>query len=176
MEDRKEVERLLLSAAATRFEAAGRKAWEYGWCVPEYRRSNRAAIDTDVGPVALSAQGLESYEQAVELLLNDSDVRQRYDAKEFWGIVASMIATLPNEVEGELSGRLDQLLNPGYSLVVQLIANVTWDSDPVTISNLVVGKLTSEWIEFVNGSAGERPDFRVSTCSPVAGRARSRHH
>jgi hypothetical protein len=165
MQDRKEVERLLSSAAATRFEAAGRKAWEYGWCVPEYRRSNRAAIDTDVSPVALNAQGIESYERAVELLLNDPDVRQRYDTDELWGIVASMIATLPNEVEGELAGRLDQLLSPGYSLVVQLIANVTWDSDPVTISNLVVGKLTPEWIELVNASAGERPDLG----SPLAG-------
>jgi hypothetical protein len=157
MQDRKEVVRLLSSAAATRFEAAGRKAWEYGWYIPEYRRSNSAAVDTDVGPVALNMQGIESYEQAVELLLNDPDVRQQYDTNELWGIVASMIATLPNEVEGELTARLDLLLNPGYSLVVQLIANVTWDSDPLIISNMVVGKLTPEWIELVNGSAGKRP-------------------
>jgi hypothetical protein len=160
MLDREEIARLLSNAAATRFRATDRRSWEYGWFMADYRRSDEAAIDTDAGPVALEPKGIESYERAVELLLHDPDIQQRYDTKELWGTVANMVMTLPNQAESrELAARLDILLNPGYSLVVQLIANVTWDGNPLAISNMVIGKLTPEWIQLVNESAGERPDL-----------------
>jgi hypothetical protein len=161
MLDRREIEELLFNAAATRFPAAERESWDYGWCGSEYRRSDRAAINTEAGPVALEPRGVESYERAVELLLANSEVRRRYDGEEFWGLVASMIATIPSEAEirHELESRLDELLNPGYSLVVQLIANVSWDEPPVALSNMVIGKLTSDWRKLVKRSAGGRPNL-----------------
>src|SRR5688500_18628027 len=85
----------IVAAALTRQFTSG-DAWDYGWSVLEYRRSTGAAIQHDSKRcVSLSPEGVEAFERAMDHLSKRSDVRNLYDGKELWSIVARLIGTLP---------------------------------------------------------------------------------
>jgi hypothetical protein len=153
---------LLVKAAAGRFAAPGRKEWTIGWSVETYRRSDRAAVDTKEGPIAFDPPSLEAFERAVESLLREPRVRETWEADDFWGIVANMIATMPAslsaaQLEKRITVRLKQLRRPGHALVALAIANVTWEGPPLTFADVVIGELGDSWKEAVNATARSRP-------------------
>jgi hypothetical protein len=154
--------KLLVKAAAGRIAAPGREEWSIGWSAETYRRSDRAAVSTDEGPMTFDPPSLEAYEQAVELLLSERKIRDTWDAEDFWGIVADMVATIPtsvptSSVEDIVAIRLKQLRKPGDTLIALAIANVAWEGSPLSFSNLVIGELGEQWKEAVNSVARSRP-------------------
>jgi hypothetical protein len=59
--------------------------------------------------VRLNSSGIEAFERAMDRLLSSQVVRLRYDVEEFWGVVASMVGTLPLSADAkELGSRIEQ--------------------------------------------------------------------
>jgi hypothetical protein len=80
---------LLAFAASTVIPAPDRKPWDRGWCDEDYRQSESAALDSSRGPVTMTSEGVAAFEDAVTNLLNDNKIRARWDAEEFWGLLAA---------------------------------------------------------------------------------------
>lgn len=149
---------LLTIAAANVAPAPGRKAWNCGWCLPEYRRSNEAAISRSDGPLTLTAEGLTAFEDAVGILLRESAVRSRWDPKELWGIVVSMLAEASRASNPEQYVRtaVARLQSTGPALTIMLLANVSWEGGPLRLGDVVLGLADDEFLALVNSVAGER--------------------
>lgn len=153
----------LLPAAKERKPVQGIKAWNYGWSVEEYRRSARAAIDNGQGEIVqLTPQSVTSFEEGVAALLKRSEISQYWDAEELWGLVASLVASLPwdlgeSELRSIIKARLSLLVSPGPSLVAFPLANVQWKREPMTIADCVLGVIGSEWLDTIVAEAKGRP-------------------
>jgi hypothetical protein len=106
---------------------------------------------------------LEALERAVETLLREPKIRNIWQADDVWGMVANMVATLPESptslVRRALSNRLEQLRSPGDALVALAIANVAWEGPPLAFANMVIGELGDSWRDKVNKEAGSRPSL-----------------
>jgi hypothetical protein len=135
-------------------------AWDYGWCVEEYRRSNRAAITHDASTtVQLSPEGVASLEKAMQAFLKVPAIRERYQTEELWGVVARAVGTLPMATTGDiLSGligdRLRQLTAPPESVVVVPVANLDPGRSPLEIGPLLIGRPGADWRECLKRRTG----------------------
>ncbi|MFB6650822.1 hypothetical protein ACFCZ4_04510 [Streptomyces microflavus] len=156
---------LLVKAAATIVEAPDAEPWNYGWFLPDYRHSEGAALDTPDGPVTMTSEGVSAYEEAVQSLLNQPSVRDRWDAEEFWGLVASLVAaaSAADDVLSFIAKNLSRLIKPSPSLVIFPVANVAWDGLPMLLgSKCAIGKAGAEFAEQVTKLGG-----RASTAKEV---------
>ncbi|MCE9674055.1 hypothetical protein LY474_40320 [Myxococcus stipitatus] len=153
---------LLWRAAAERtLEPRGsKKPWVYGWCSQVHRYSAQALVPFDSERVVrFTQQGVEAIESAVVSLLRQASFRAIWDEEEIWGIVASMVATLPMDgmeqhVRDELDKRLKHLMSPGPSLVVFPVSHVGWKGAPIVAGNAVIGRLGREWMTVLQGMYG----------------------
>lgn len=149
----------LVTAAQTR-QPVQADAWDHGWGVEEYRRSNRAAMTHDASiAVRMSPEGVASFEKAMQAFLKVPAIRERYDADELWGVVAREIGTLPMaataDVLRELIGeRLRQLTSPPDSLVVVPVANLSPGASLLEIGPLLIGRPGPEWREHLRQRTG----------------------
>ena len=155
------VAELLVFAASTVVPAPGREPWDYGWCDKDYRRSENAALDSSHGPVTMTSEGVAAFEDAVTKLLNDNKIRVRWDAEEFWGLVAeSGVAAASELVVEERPDYLKDIINywrdGSKALTLQLVANVTWEHPPLLLGSAVIGNANEEFLTFVNKAAHGR--------------------
>lgn len=136
----------LLIAAANELELANDdlKPWDYGWCKADYRRSPDARLSGPSGTLRMSAEGVSYYETAVELLLGEESVRLRWDAKQLWSIVGSLVVFLwtsgasPDKAERQVA----RLRRAAPSTVLMPAANIRWEGPPIVIGDAVV---IGEW-------------------------------
>ncbi|MFH8514030.1 hypothetical protein ACH4CE_02545 [Streptomyces gelaticus] len=148
---------LLVKAATTIEEAPDAKPWNYGWFLPEYRHSEGAALGTPDGPVTMTSDGVSTYEEAVESLLNQSSIRDRWDAEEFWGLVASLVAaaSATEDVSSFIAKNISKLIKPSPALVVFPVANVKWEGSPMLLGKkCAIGKAGAEFTEQVTKLGG----------------------
>jgi hypothetical protein len=159
------VTELLAFAASQVVPAPGREPWEYGWCLREYRHSPAAALPGPEGPVTLSGEGIAAWEKAATILLREKQIRDRWDAEEFWGLLASM--TVASLTAGNAIAFFDRnvtlLRTAGPALTVLLVANATWSRPPLTFGDAVVGDAGQEFLDYVNTSAGSRSQVSDAT-------------
>jgi hypothetical protein len=142
-------------------------AWDYGWCLEEHRRSPDATIQFNATrAVKLSRKAVRAFETVGYMLSRDADILARWDKEEFWGILASLVGTLP-ETEDEkvlrasISNRLRLLAAPG-SVVAFPIANTQWKREPLVIADVVIGIPNDAWLGSISSSASGRPVVRRS--------------
>lgn len=157
------VEQLLIRAAAAVIPiAAEEEPWEYGWCVQSYRRSGRAALPSSSGAVTIGPRELDSYEESVLRLSRESAIRARWDAEELWGLIATIVVATAeaNDPLNFVSRNIKRLRDAGSSLVVIPVANVTWDSPPVSVAGGLFGSLSAGFLDAVASSANGRPGLR----------------
>jgi hypothetical protein len=156
---------MLVFVAKCRSFAEGTDAWDYGWCVEDYRRSSRAAIQHDASRIVqLTPTGVRAYETAVHLLMQSPDILARWDPEEFWGVLASLVATLPETkddevLDTELRRRIELLKAPG-SLVAFPLANIRWNREPLVLPDIVIGRPNETWLAAINAVAGDRPQIQ----------------
>lgn len=155
----------LLFAAKGRTTAEGPNPWDYGWCFEEYRRSSEASIAHDAeSAVRLTPEGVRAYETAMHHLLKNSDIANRWDAEELWGVVASLIATLPiRDDDVPLRTEIDRrvaLLQSEWSFVAFPVANIRWETAPLLVAQLIIGRSGADWMRLVSESANGRPSLR----------------
>jgi hypothetical protein len=149
----------ILRAAERIQEVPDREPWNYGWCAPEYRRSDRAALSGPHGSVTIPAEVLRSWEDAVEQLLREPAVRARWDGEEFWSVVGSLTVEAhyhpdPSDI---IKSGLHRLRAAPPALTLQLVANVTWDEFPMAFGDdVVLGKADENFLQLINEHAGDR--------------------
>jgi hypothetical protein len=129
----------------------------YGWAFDDYRHSGRAVLPGRNGPVTLEPAAIDSFETVVHRLQKEHPIRQRWDDAELWGVVAAAIVELSELQQPERAATelLRRLREADASLVVLVVANVTWQSAPVEIAGGVLGEHSQEFVDVVRtGSAG----------------------
>lgn len=150
---------LLGFASSQVIPAPDREPWTYGWCVEGYRHSEAAALPSSKGPVTLSGEGIASWEKAVEALLGHSQIKDRWDSEEFWGLLASLVIAASERKNSSafLKKNISLMRTIGRSLNINLIANVAWGQAPLNFGNIIIGDADTAFLEFVNRNAGKRP-------------------
>src|SRR5258708_7481330 len=93
----------LTLAASEIIPVPNREPWNYGWCVEEYRHSERAALTSSKGPVTMNEQGISAYEDTLTELLKDGKVRDRWETEELWGVVALLVVRASEKAEERLA-------------------------------------------------------------------------
>ena len=109
--------------------------------------------------MTMSSEGLAAFEAAVTSLLRQAQIRDRWTAEEFWGVVASLVVAASEETEARvkiLQRGVDYLRHASRALTVQLVANVTWNRRPLVLGSAVVGDANADFLKFVNSSARGR--------------------
>lgn len=158
----KSVEALLLEAAISiRKVTSTDKPWVYGWSIEGYRRTAAATLPSKSGSVGMEPDGVQSYERAVGMLLSEKIIRERWDSEEIWGLVATLVVSAweSTSASGRIASGLSKLRSNLETLVVIPIANVTWDSAPMTLAGNVVGVLDDHFVEIVARESDGRPDL-----------------
>lgn len=152
---------LLVVAASTVVPVPDRQPWNEAWHLESYRKSKSAALRSSRGPVTMTSQGVAAFEDAVTELLKDSKIRGRWQAEEFWGLVAGTGVVAASELVGEerleyLKERISYWKNVAEALTIQLVANITWEHPPLLLGAAVIGNTNDEFFAFVNASAQGR--------------------
>ena len=145
--------------------------WVYGWCSPAHRHSPAAVIPFDkTRVVRFSKRGVKAIESAVERLLKQASFQKLWHEEEIWGVVASMIATLPigedeQRVRDALANRLERLTSPGPTVVVFPVAHVAWKGPPCVIGPAVLGRLGDAWMAALRDLYGSPLEINSSAPS-----------
>ncbi|MFF2098146.1 hypothetical protein [Streptomyces sp. NPDC058202] len=143
---------LLDVAAAAIKDAPGIDPWQHGWCVSEYRNSGKAALPSSGGPVTMTTEGISAYEQAVAAFLKQAPARDRWDAEELWGLVASLVVAASESKNPRhfIDLNILKVLKPSPALVAFPVANVEWGDEPRLLGNkCVIGKAGTRFSELV---------------------------
>ncbi|MFH9748508.1 hypothetical protein ACH4MN_29260 [Streptomyces anulatus] len=113
----------------------------------------------------MTSDGISAYEEAVQALLNQPSVRDRWDTEEFWGLVASLVvaASAAADASSFIANNLSKLIKPSPSLVIFPVANIDWGGLPVLLGNkCAIGKAGTEFAEIVTKLGG-----RASTANEI---------
>lgn len=155
---------LLETATQHIVPAPNRIPWDQGWHLPDYRRSARSAIQSISGPVTITGAGLDAWETAVERLLKERAVLDRWDTDELWGVVASMTiaASKHTDVRATLDQFVTRLRTARPTLTLLLIANATWTGEPIAFADIVVGHADDRFVTCVNSAAKGRAQISGS--------------
>lgn len=80
-------------------------------------------------------EGVSHYELAVETLLKEAAIKQRWDSDELWQIVASLVVFLSrsDSPENIVGRQLRRLRQAKHSLVITQAANIQWNSPPLNL-------------------------------------------
>jgi len=135
--------------------------WVYGWCTEEYRHSDIAALPGTQGPVGIGGAGVQAYEEAVNRLLKEPAIKERWDDKELWGMIATLVVAVSESTDPEpvLAAALGRLREARPSIVVLPVANVSWESDPIEVGTGLIGRLNDEFVAAIARSAMGRSDL-----------------
>lgn len=149
---------LLVEAAAHLRPAPNARPWNYGWSQEEYRHNGDPAVSTPSGVMAMSPQGIRPYEQAVAVLMKMPAIVARWDAGQFWGTVAEVVAYIAQSTDRDATAAsfFERLTKSSPTLVAFPIANITWQGQPMKVSSGVIGYLNDEYVSAVNAVAGNR--------------------
>lgn len=150
------VQGLLLEAAQSVTPSASvEEPWDYGWCVPGYRRSPRASLTSPDGPVSLAQDGVEAYEQAVERLLREGAIKDRWHPEDLWWRVAQVVVAAARSPEpgSVITAQLEHLRRAKRVSVLVPIANVTWGALPLKLGDGVVGMAGDALVTELDGLA-----------------------
>jgi len=148
---------LVLAAVACANPSENSRPWDYGWSVESYRRSPDSAISSPQGSVRLSAEGVEKVEALHELLSKQAQVRDRWDLKELWGFVATLVAFVfgCTEKEEKAGTLLARILYAEPALVVFPVANIAWEGGPQRVGKKsVIGRFDDEFVRAVEQLGG----------------------
>ena len=155
----KSITELLTLAASEVVPASDREAWDYGWFQHDYRHSELAAFSGCEGPLTMTSQGIDAYENAVTRLLQENQIQARWEAEEFWGIMVFLVAVASEDADDRiefLEEMIESFRKSGPALTIQLIANLTWGKSPMLFGDAVLGNANVEFLNFVNASASGR--------------------
>lgn len=152
-------------------ELTANRPWNYGWSQATYRRSATAAMTyKDNQGISLQASAVDLLEEAASTLLKVQQIRDYYDANEFWSLIASLIGALPldsspEHLANEIEQRIKRLIDPPDSLVVMPVANLAPPQTVVEIGNLLIGHLDTHFETRLREKSGH-PGLKSMSVQP----------
>lgn len=143
--------KLLTELAERVVPAKGETPWLIGWSLEDHRNSGKTAIHGPSGPVTVPVADMALLEESVELLLQEQEIRVRWQQDELWGYVASLVAhaAATKDKGHAIRKNLQTLRTAHRSLVFFSIANAVWRGDPRLIGNVLLGHFADAWLEAV---------------------------
>lgn len=177
--DRRSVEDLLTDATRFLIPATGRpEPWSHGWSIEEYPRSNEAAIPGSQGSLALRKEGIALFERAVSQFLHEPEVKRRWDPDWTWGEIAQLVAdaSLSEGPASHIQRIIARMRGCGPALVVVLVANVSWNGEPIIMTDCAIGSLDSRFEVVVNRLAAARVNIGGSPTQAWISDARAAHN
>lgn len=168
---------LLANAAKRVVDAPGEKAWNYGWCLAEYRASPSAAIESPNGPKTIELDARQEFEEAVRLLSREPAIRARWDLEELWGTVANRVvaAAEASEPKAQLAGAVHGLRTAETNLVLLAIANVEAPAETLVVADCVIGEAGDAFVQAVKAAAGNRPQCGLNVLDTLSKRYPANH-
>ncbi|MGW4743992.1 hypothetical protein ACWEPR_04215 [Streptomyces sp. NPDC004290] len=154
---------LALTAAENMSAAPDRHPWDYGWCDESYRRSSEAAISSPNGAVQVSTAGVDGLEELYKLLAGNPKVRDRWDLKELWGLLASLAAAvfMSEDRTRDAESYLTHVMQAPSTLVVLPVANLRWTGEPLRVTRKsVIGVLDERFCDAVQ-TLGKHSDSDI---------------
>ena len=125
-----------------------------------YRRSPDAAIAAGAEAVGLTREAVADFEGGVRSILSRPHAA-RWDESELWAEAAAMLARLPKRGEAvqarSIKRWLQETLSTEETVVAFLASNTEPPATPISMRNLVLGRVDEEWLEAVKRSARSRP-------------------
>lgn len=164
------IEILLVEAAAQLVPAPGRTPWVNGWGISEHRNSEDAALPSAGGSVTLTGPGLVSYENAVKRLQNEPAVCERWAVDELWGVVALVLVGASESASAIEVVRLQlaRLRCAKPTLVLLLVANISWTATPLVMADTVLGQVGDPLLRAIEDAAHDRQSATADVLDRVA--------
>jgi hypothetical protein len=109
--------------------------------------------------MVMSTEGIGPYEQAITAVVKLPAIIARWDAEEFWGIVAEIVAYVAQSADRDATAArfFERLTKSSPTLAAVPIANIAWQGPPMKLSSGVIGYLNDEYVSTVKAVAGNRP-------------------
>ncbi len=106
----------------------------------------------------MSAEGLDAFDKAMNVLLKEADVRKRWSGEELWGLLASMtgVARGREDQKSFIGKALRRVREAPQALSVVLIANASWSGPPLEVAGMVVGHADQKFLDEVCRVGGSR--------------------
>jgi hypothetical protein len=91
--------------------------------------------------VSLAGGGVDAYEQAVERLLRDGSIKDRWHPEDLWWRVAKAVvaAARSRDPASVIAARLEHMRRAKRVSVLVPVANVTWGAAPLRLGDGIVG-------------------------------------
>ena len=88
----------------------------------------------------MSPEGVKQYEAAVEMLLAEGAIRQRWDPEEFWSVIGSLLTfvSVHDVAPDRVAVQIERLRNAAPSIVIVPVANIHWFGPPAVIADVGV--------------------------------------
>jgi len=168
---------LLVKAAKRVVDAPGEKAWNFGWCQPEYRASPSAAFESPDGPKTIELGARHELEEAVRLLSREPAIRARWDLEELWENVVGLViaAADASDSQTHLANAIASLRTAETNLVVMALANIKAPDEPLVVADCVIGEVGNAFVESVRAVAGNRPECNLGILDMLSKRYPADH-
>lgn len=147
-----DVRQLLAQVLDSMYPAPNQEPWTEGWAYDDYRQSPDAAFAGPDGPLTMTEDGCRAFEDAIEALLHERDVKRRWAEKDLWSAVADLLAYLYGVADREsgLDRGLKRVRGAKAALVILPVANVIWTGVPELIGDLAIGVAGDQFVRLVN--------------------------
>lgn len=123
-------------------EADPRVGW--AWMIDDYRTSLTRAFHGQGESLTLTDEGVQALTEAMNELVRDRQTRLRWKEEDLWTLVLSLLAAASGTAMVQLDQAVKRILNPVAVRTAAAIANVTWNDEPATFGDLVIGSVQNE--------------------------------
>ncbi len=120
--------------------------------------------------MTLKEPGLVSYENAVQHLQNEPAIRERWSVDELWGAVALVLVEASesgNAIEA-VRTQLSRLRGAKLTLVLLLVANISWTAGPLVMADAVLGQAGDSLLRSIEEAANGRQSATADVLNRVA--------
>lgn len=116
----------------------------WAWVDAEYRASPSRAFLGERSALTIADEGMPALERAMQALLRDQRVTTRWRDEDLWTMVLSLVAAASAGHVADLHAAVDRLLKPKRVRVAAAVANITWNSEPMSIGALTLAEVHGE--------------------------------
>lgn len=129
-------------AAVRETNAEPRIGW--AWAAPDYRASPTRAFHGAKGALTVDGHGMPALEAAMNALMRDQRVREKWLNDDLWTMVLSLLAAAKDNEALDLSAAVSKIIKPKAVRIFAALANVKWDAAPVSVGGLTIARLQTE--------------------------------
>ncbi|MFJ5694766.1 hypothetical protein ACIP9X_13030 [Arthrobacter sp. NPDC093125] len=131
-----------VKAAVRETNAEPRSGW--AWTAQAYRASPTRAFPAGTGALTVDDGGMQALEAAMNALMGDQRVREKWLDDDLWTVVLSLLAAAKDNDTIDLDAAVRMVIKPRPVRIFAALANVTWEAGPVTVGGLTIAHLQTD--------------------------------